>query len=156
MDATSPRPLSHPIKPLTDCLAMIQKLLVAFVIGLQGTLNLAAGAENWPCWRGPRGDGTSQETGVPVRWSGEDNVAWKTPLPGHGHASPIVSDDRIFIVTCLENEHQRVLACYDRTNGKELWQQVVLESLLEKKHQLNSFASSTPATDGEPRLRDVS
>jgi len=127
---------------------MHRKILVAFVIGFLGTSSSAL-AENWPCWRGPRGDGTSQESGVPIRWSGVENVAWKTPLTGRGHASPIVWDDRIFLVTCLEEEHQRVLECYDRKSGKQLWRQVVLESPLEKKHQLNSFASSTPATDGE-------
>jgi outer membrane protein assembly factor BamB len=104
--------------------------------------------ENWPCWRGPRGDGTSQETGVPTVWSGTDNVAWKSPIPGRGHASPIVWDDRVFLVSCLEESHQRVLLAYDRKSGKQLWQTVVLESPLEDKHQLNSFASSTPATDG--------
>lgn len=54
-------------------------------------------AENWPGWRGPRGDGTSSEKNVPVKWSGTENVLWKTPLAG-GHASPIVWGERIFIV----------------------------------------------------------
>ena len=44
---------------------------------------------------------------------------------------------------------ERVLACFDRRTGKPLWQQTVLRSPLETKHALNSFASSTPATDGE-------
>ncbi len=109
----------------------------------------SAAAENWPGWRGPRGDGTSQEQSVPTRWSGEEAVAWKVAVPGTGHASPIVWQDRIFVASCLEDARQRVLLCFDRPTGKLLWQQIVLESPLEEKHQLNSFASSTPATDGQ-------
>lgn len=108
-----------------------------------------AQAENWPCWRGPRGDGTSQEATVPVEWSGTKNVVWRVEIPGGGHASPIVWDDRIFLVSCLEEQTERVLLCLDRTSGKTLWQQSVLKSALERKHRLNSYASSTPATDGE-------
>ncbi|MBN2271876.1 MAG: PQQ-binding-like beta-propeller repeat protein [Sedimentisphaerales bacterium] len=58
-----------------------------------------AEAENWPAWRGPRGDGTSVENNIPVEWSNARNVVWKTPLPGKGHASPIVWEDRVFLVT---------------------------------------------------------
>lgn len=123
-------------------------LIVTALLSI-ASLASVAHAENWPCWRGPRGDGTSQESGIPVHWSATENVAWKTPLVGRGHASPIVWDDRIFVVTCLEDKQQRLLLCFDRSSGKQLWEQMVLESPLEKKHQLNSFASSTPATDGE-------
>src|SRR5437868_7039116 len=47
-------------------------------------------AEEWPGWRGPRGDGTSEETNLPTRWSKTENVAWKVPIPGKGHSSPVI------------------------------------------------------------------
>ncbi|MEX0977865.1 MAG: PQQ-binding-like beta-propeller repeat protein [Pirellulales bacterium] len=105
-------------------------------------------AENWPGWRGPRGDGTSHERDVPSRWSPTDNIAWKTEVPGTGHSSPIVWGDSVFVASCREDAKERLLSCCDRKSGKILWQQVVLSSELEQKHRLNSFASSTPATDG--------
>jgi outer membrane protein assembly factor BamB len=83
-----------------------------------------------------------------VRWSKTSNVAWKVSIPGHGYSSPIVWGDRLFLTTCLEKERKRVLLCLDRTNGKVLWERVVLTAELEGKHSLNSYASSTPATDG--------
>jgi outer membrane protein assembly factor BamB len=127
----------------------MQRLTIACLLGLLCGTAATARAENWPCWRGPRGDGTSAEKGIPTQWSGTENVAWKTALPGTGHASPIVWGDRIFTVSCDETAHQRILVSLDRRTGNIIWQKVVLESPLEKKHQLNSFASSTPATDGE-------
>jgi outer membrane protein assembly factor BamB len=107
-----------------------------------------APAEEWPQWRGPRGDGTSHETGLPLRWSTTENVRWKVAVPGTGHSSPVVWGDRIFLSTCLEKERQRLLLCFDRVGGKLLWQRVVVTAPLEQKHFLNSYASSTPATDG--------
>jgi outer membrane protein assembly factor BamB len=120
-------------------------LLVLFVIVLSSPVS----AENWPGWRGPRGDGTSLEKNVPVRWSSTENIVWKVSIPGKGHASPIVWDNRIFVVTALEKQKQRILLCLEREKGKVLWQRVVLESPLERKNSLNSYASSTPVTDGE-------
>lgn len=105
-----------------------------------------AWAENWPCWRGPRGDGSSLEANVPIRWSPESNIVWKVEVAGVGHASPIVWDNQLFLVSAVNDA--RSLFCLDRTSGKVVWTREVLNSPLEKKHSLNSHASSTPATDG--------
>lgn len=107
-------------------------------------------AENWPAWRGPRGDGTSHEKNVPTKWDGPSgkNIAWRTRIPGRAHSSAIVWEDRIFVTTCLREQQERMLLCLNR-QGEVLWQQQVLESPLEKKHTLNSYASGTPATDGQ-------
>jgi len=112
------------------------------------TVATSARAEEWPAWRGPRGDGTSTETGVPTAWSAAENVAWKVPIPGKGHSSPIVSGDRVFVTTSIESEKKRMLLALDRRDGKLLWDRVVLTAPLERKQDLNSYASSTPATDG--------
>jgi hypothetical protein len=113
-----------------------------------GAMAAGAHAEEWPAWRGPRGDGTSTETAVPVRWTAAENVLWKTPVPGKGHSSPVVWGDRIFVTACDEERKERLLLCYDRPGGRLLWKQVVLTAPLEKKNGLNSYASGTPATDG--------
>src|SRR2546430_16420562 len=71
-------------------------------------------AENWPAWRGPRGDGTSSETHVPIHWSATSNVVWKPEVPGNGHASPIVWDDRVLTVPALLDSQDRALLSLDR------------------------------------------
>ena len=124
----------------------------ALVLGLVICCWLAAGpvqAEDWPGWRGPRGDGTSRDQHVPIRWDGAsgENIAWKVPLAGKGHASPIVCKDRVFVVSCLPNL-DRVLLCLDVKTGGTLWQRIVFRAPLESTHALNSHASSTPVTDG--------
>ncbi len=105
--------------------------------------------EEWPEWRGPRRDGSSRETGLPVKWSEAENVAWKTPLPGKGHSSPIVWGERIFVTTAEPKELRRILLCVDARDGKVLWSRDVLTAPLEKINNLNSYASSTPTTDGK-------
>ena len=106
-------------------------------------------AENWPGWRGPRGDGTSLETNVPVYWSATSNIVWQAEIPGIGHASPIIWNDRIFTGSALPATEDRVLICIDRKTGKLVWQKTVFSAPLEHKHRLNSHASSTPVTDGK-------
>jgi hypothetical protein len=123
-------------------------LLLAVSFFLAG-LTPRVTAENWPAWRGPRGDGTSLETRAPTEWSATRNIAWKTAVPGAGHSSPIVWDDRIFTATAMPEKKERVLLCFDRGTGQILWQQTVLTTDLENKSGENSFASCTPATDGE-------
>lgn len=123
----------------------------SFALSVVFVASLSAG-EQWPVWRGPRGDGSSRETGLPVTWSETENVIWKAALPGRGYSSPIIWDDRIYLTACEEEDANkrkpRTLLCLDRKTGKMLWKQTVLNSPLEGKHSLNSYASATPATDG--------
>ena len=62
-------------------------------------LSTSLGAADWPNWRGPRGNGASDEKNLPVRWSATENVAWKAPIGGVGVSSPIVSGDRVFVTS---------------------------------------------------------
>ncbi len=106
-------------------------------------------AENWPAWRGPRGDGTSLETNVPIHWGATKHVGWKTAVPGLGHSSPIVWGDRVFLTSALTDTQERLLISLDRKTGRVCWQQTVIRAALEAKNDENSYASSTPVTDGE-------
>ena len=113
-------------------------------------VSLLLAAANWPQFRGPESSGVAaDDPRLPDRWSKTENIAWKTEIPGEGHASPIVWNDRVFTVTAVLEQKDRVLVCLDRKTGKVLWHRTVLTSPLERKHRLNSYASSTPATDGK-------
>jgi len=125
---------------------MFRFLLCGWV--LAGSFGLAR-SENWPMWRGPRGDGTSLETSAPIHWSGTNNIVWKQELPGEGHSSPIIWEDRLFLTSALKDSQDRILLALDRKSGRVLWQKAVVRSPLEAKNSENSYASSTPATDGE-------
>ncbi len=125
-------------------LKLLQPALLLLFISSATVIN----AQNWPCWRGPNGDGTSPETGLPTKWDSTTNVVWKSPVPGSGYASPIIWGDRLFTASALSDSEEKVLLCYDCTNGNLLWQKTVVKGKFENKHNDNSFASGTPATDG--------
>jgi outer membrane protein assembly factor BamB len=118
------------------------------VIGILLFLSNISLAENWSCWRGPRGDGTCIEQDVPANWDPAGSL-WKTELPGKGHASAIVWGDHVFTVTGMTDTKERILLCIDRTSGKILWQKTVVQGPLQKINKENSYASGTPATDGQ-------
>src|SRR5258708_6226525 len=124
--------LSYSPKPLKFVLVACTLLGTLFVF------HASARAENWPAWRGPRGDGTSSEENVPTEWDGTSgkNIAWKVPIPGEGHSSPIVYEKSVFLGSCLAENKERVLLCFDRDTGKLRWQKTVVQSPLETKHAL--------------------
>jgi len=104
---------------------------------------------DWPWWRGPNLDGKGRDQTAPTRWSTTENVAWKVPVPGRGHSSPVLWGDRVFLTTADEaKQTQRVLA-FDRTTGKAVWDTVAHTGGFDPKHEKNSHASATPACDGE-------
>ncbi|MFN0068013.1 MAG: PQQ-binding-like beta-propeller repeat protein [Limisphaerales bacterium] len=86
---------------------------------------------------------------MPLRWSATENVAWKTPLPGEAWSSPIVWGDRVFVTTATDaGESCRVLSL-DRRTGRILWDKEVFKQVPRRKEGRNTYATPTPATDGE-------
>jgi len=106
-------------------------------------------AENWPGFRGPTRQGISQEKDVPTQWSQTSNVLWKTLVPGNGWSSPIVSGDRVFVTTATQEGVSFRLVCLDRRTGSIVWDKQVLQQEPGHKSPQNSYASSTPVTDGQ-------
>ena len=106
-------------------------------------------AENWPCFRGPTRQGISNEKDVPLEWSQTSNIVWKKPIPGEGWSSPIVFDDRVFVTTATDGGASFRLLCLDRLTGTVLWNKQVLRQNPGHKQNFNSYASSTPVTDGQ-------
>lgn len=137
-------------------------VLAAFVCSLFSTPTTAS---DWSRFRGPNGSGVSPDSAaVPINWSEEENLKWKTDLPGPGLSSPIVIGDRV-VVTCwsgyavdknepgeIENLKRNVI-CLDRASGKIIWQQsedpVLPEDQYSGMFAENGYASHTPVTDGE-------
>ncbi|GMQ80476.1 MAG: PQQ-binding-like beta-propeller repeat protein [Planctomycetia bacterium] len=119
------------------------------VLASCGFFATSARAANWPQWRGPGADGICAETGIPTEWSRDEHVVWRTAVPGLGHSSPIVWNGTVFLTTSFPDQQQRALVRVDAATGRILWQRVVVTAPLEHIHKENSYASSTPATDGQ-------
>jgi outer membrane protein assembly factor BamB len=107
----------------------------------------AAGQEHWPRFRGENGSGISSQKGIPTTWTDSD-VAWRSELPQIGHSSPVVWGKALFVTTASEGGNERFLQCLHADTGVEQWKATVTLSE-SRKHLKNSWASSTPATDGK-------
>ncbi len=103
----------------------------------------------WPHWRGPSLQGLAHGSGYPQRWSGTENVLWKVRISGRGHSSPIIWGERLFLTTAAADGSRRSVLCFKRSDGSLLWETFVPESPAEQVHQKNSYASSSPTTDGK-------
>lgn len=138
----------------------------------------ALGQTNWPQWRGLNASGVSSETGLPTDWDGSKNIRWKAAIPGRGHSSPIVWGNKIFLTTSIEgpvvpgaeavrhmhkgqeyrhpdsvgadHSYTLKLLCVDLDSGKILWDKTVYEgTVYDNRHKKNTYASTTPVTDGK-------
>lgn len=109
----------------------------------------SAAAEDWPQWRGPRGDGTSGEHNLPIRWGVDENVAWKIPLVEPGNSTPVVWQDRIFVTQPVAKQQRRTLLCLNRGDGRLLWEAGTEWDGEDPTHGTNPFCSSSPVTDGK-------
>ena len=122
---------------------------------------MVAGAGNWSQFRGPEGQGVSAGKEVPVTWSAEKNLRWKTPLPGPGGSSPVAFGERI-LLTCYTgygvpgasdgdmSELKRHLICVNRADGTPQWTNTVDAVFPEQqKVRDHGYASSTPVVDAE-------
>ena len=127
-----------------NCLAALVLLMVS------GLLAAASAAADWPAFRGADGSGICSETDLPTRWSARD-VVWRTDLGGKGHSSPCIVGDRIFFTTAHTDGEKvaRSVICLSRADGRVLWRRVASTGSPEPLHDMNSFATSTCASDGE-------
>lgn len=130
----------------------------------------------WPQWRGPLSTGAAVEADPPIEFSETKNLRWKTDIPGKGHATPIVWEDKIVVLTAVPTDkkvesgkpeeeaeerswmrgektdlvHEFRVILVNRENGEIIWQKTVAEELpLESTHELGSWASNSPCTDGK-------
>src|SRR5580700_2952569 len=149
--------------------------LAALLLTLSAAI---AGSDDWPGWRGPSGNGISELKNIPTSWAADRNVAWKTPVPGRGHSSPVVWGNRIFLTTDIEGEpvsgaeapkhrlrgapfrhpdstglnrkHTLKVLCFDADGGKQLWERTAYDGqVYDEIHKFNTYASPTPVTDGK-------
>jgi len=108
-------------------------------------------AEDWPQFRGPAGQGHSAEKGLPLNWSGTQNVRWKTPIPGSGWSSPSIAGNTIWLTTATGDGASLRLLSLDATTGKVGGNTEVFR-VGDKGpglHQKNSFASPTAIVQGD-------
>ena len=130
---------------------------LVLALGFAAFVAAAGAPDGWARWRGPNDDGMARSD-APLQWSDKERVAWKAPVPGRGHSSPVVWGDRIFLTTAVptgsasagpQPEHRFMVLAYERKTGKLLWEKVARVATPHEGHhaQYGSFASNSPVTD---------
>ncbi len=129
------------------------KMLLQYALGLVvavivGAASLPA-ADAWPQFRGPGGQGHAVASQLPATWSEDENIRWKTAVPGLGWSSPVIFGNRIWLTTSVDEEQSLRLLCLDRDSGKQLYDvEVFRADDLGRIASKNSHASPTPVVDG--------
>ncbi len=124
---------------------MIRQTLTALTILI--TLVLPAQARDWPQWRGPFLNGSTDEPNLPDTWSKTENVKWVCPMPGPGAATPIICNGKIFLTSTDKESRDLLALCFDEKDGRELWRKKLGAS--REDWPRNNMASPSAAADGE-------
>ena len=74
-------------------------------------------SQDWPQFRGPTGQGFSEEKGLPLTWSETENVRWKVKIPGTGWSSPVIQGDSIWLTTATDSGKSLRAISLDRDSG---------------------------------------
>ncbi len=104
-------------------------------------------AADWPQWRGPFFNGSTDEKNLPGRWSKTENVAWVVDLPGTAASTPVISGGRVYLTGVDAAQDTLQAMCLDRAGGKLLWKHDVARGI--RRDNRSTYASGSPATDGK-------
>ncbi len=130
------RRMKRILSPSISCV-----LSILFVIS-------ATAADNWPQFRGPKGDGHTDSRNLPLKWSETENVTWKVPIHDRGWSSPVIWGDQIWLTTAAPDGRKLYAICIDKNSGKTLYDKQLFE-IAEPQfaHAFNSYASPSPVIE---------
>ena len=133
---------------MTGALQVKNYISICSLISILITSIPVLGAD-WPQWRGPFLNGSTDEQNVPESWSETEGIAWFVPLPGPGGATPVISNSRVFVSSMIGKTNDFVALCFDAKDGKKLWEKTF--GTTSRRFRNNTMVSPSPVTDG----RDV-
>lgn len=103
---------------------------------------------DWPQFRGPQGNGVSDAKGLPLTWSEEKNIKWKTAIPGRGWSSPVILGKEIWMTTANPKGTELSVVCVDRDSGKIIHHKKIFDvENPQFAHEFNTYASPTPVIE---------
>ena len=135
---------SHP-KILRRHEVVMRKYYVFIVFVLVGVS--AAFSSDWPHWRGPYFNGSTDEENLPSSWSQTEGIAWSVDLPGCSAATPIIWGEMVFLSGVDTGRDMLLAMCFDRANGKLLWQHDITKGI--SRDRRSTYAAGSPVTDGK-------
>ncbi|MBI3945432.1 MAG: PQQ-binding-like beta-propeller repeat protein [Armatimonadetes bacterium] len=115
------------------------------LIAALALLCAAAGAGDWPQWRGPALNGSAEERRLPHAWSPTENTLWVAALPGPAAATPVVVGDRVFVSSTVRGSDDLLALCYRVRDGALLWERKA--SAADARPPSNTMAAPSPVAD---------
>jgi outer membrane protein assembly factor BamB len=144
----------------------VRSVVLAVLILMAATPDVAA---NWPSFRGDRAMGVADGVDLPVAWNAVtgEGVRWRAHIPGLAHASPVVWNNRVYVVSAVADgstldmkaegvvfakdtvDHEWRLYCLDGETGREIWMRTLHKGApRQPRHVKGTYANATPATNG--------
>ncbi len=125
------------------------RILILLWLALLNGLSACAEDINWPQFRGPRGDGISSSTGLPLHWSeGGSAIKWRTAIHGRAWSSPVIWGPQIWVTSATEDGRELFAVCVERDTGKIVHDLKLFDVAKPQfAHKFNTYASPTPVIE---------
>jgi len=123
------------------------RIVTATCCALLASIFTFAG-QDWPEFRGPHGQGSTDAKSLPLTWSENEQVSWHTPIHGRAWSSPVIEGDRIWLSSATADGKELFGVCVDLKTGKIIHDLKLFD--IEKPqyaHPFNSYASPTPVIE---------
>ncbi|MFC1633537.1 PQQ-binding-like beta-propeller repeat protein [Planctomycetota bacterium] len=117
------------------------------VIAVALVISTSIQATDWPQWRGPFSNGSSDEKNLPESWSESENITWIAPLPGPSGSTPIICKGRIFVSSMVDRGPDFVALCINAKDGQKLWEKHIGSD--SRRFPRNNLVSPSPVADGK-------
>lgn len=153
--ALRPKPsnLTRNSRDTAERLRLCHRMRITWLVLALGLFTGQTLGEDWPQFRGPTGQGHSQTTGLPVKWSAK-NFVWKKVIPGQGWSSPVLVQGKLYLTAAAPVGRSRLFdlaaICVDAAKGNVVWSTPIFRQSASSPaiHNKNSHASPTPIVEG--------
>jgi outer membrane protein assembly factor BamB len=132
------------VLPLNRFLFVLLFATAILLTPVNGTADSPAG---WSAFHGPNHQGYVADGQIPSTWT-DDDYSWRRKLGSSDVGSPVIAAGKVFYLAYKPDQNSIALEALDLTTGDLLWSKPYPQS----KHHLhlrNTYASSTPAVDGQ-------
>ncbi|MGB0326744.1 MAG: PQQ-binding-like beta-propeller repeat protein [Akkermansiaceae bacterium] len=126
-----------------DSGSSMMKMAMASTV-LMGSFSFAV---EWTEFRGGPAQGVVSAKEVPVKLDFEKDVLWKTPIPGKGWSSPVMSEGFVVVTSAVKTDSVELRTfALDASSGEKKWETTLFKPDPKEAgtiHSKNTLASSS-------------
>ena len=105
----------------------------------------------WNDFRGPSGDGIVADCprNLPIKWSEQENIVWKTEIKGRAWSSPVIWEEQVWVTNSTPDGKSMGAFCINSKTGDIIYKFELFENdnVEPLGNSVNSYGSPSPTIE---------